>query len=272
MEETHMKKTMRVLIALALLAVAAIGIYLWQQGPTFRAPPAAPPTAPPAPPPVTQAVPPTHYPLPESPDAQTEKPLPALNDSDAVLRDTLADLFGSAALKKLFNPDDIARHIVVTIDNLPRKTAAARLLPTRPVAGKFATTKSGDTLTIAPKNAARYTPYVRLAEMVDPKKLVATYVKLYPLLQRAYQEQGYPNSYFNDRLVAVIDHLLATPDVEGPIALAQPHVLYEFADPKLEAESAGRKALLRMGSENAARIKARLRAIRHELTSGVLPK
>jgi hypothetical protein len=272
MEEAQMKKTIPILVAVVLLGVAATGVYLWQQGPTFRAPPAVPAEAPPAPAPVVRAEPPTHYPVPESPDAQAEKPLPALNDSDAVLRNALAELFGSAALKKFFNPDDIARHIVVTIDNLPRKTIAARLLPTKPVAGKFATVQRGDTLSVAPQNAARYTPYVRLAEMVDTKKLVAAYVKLYPLFQRAYQEQGYPKGYFNDRLVAVNDHLLATPDIEGPIALAQPHVLYEYADPKLEAESAGRKILLRMGSENAARIKARLRDLRHELTSGVLTK
>ena len=51
----------------------------------------------------------------------------------------------------------------------------------------------------------------------------------------------------------MIDHLLATPEIEGPIRLVQPKVLYEFADPELEARSAGQKLLLRMGAANAAR-------------------
>jgi hypothetical protein len=66
-------------------------------------------------------------------------------------------------------------------------------------------------------------------------------------------------------LVAVIDHLLAAPDVEGPIPLVVTHVLYEFANSELEERSSGQKALVRMGSENAARLKARLRLLRAEL-------
>jgi len=267
----QMKKSIGWLILIVLLGVAAIGFYVWRQGPTFQPQPAAPAEAPASPPPVSKVEPPTHYPVPESSEAET-KALPSLNDSDTVMHSALTDLLGSAALKKLFNPEDIVRHIVVTIDNLPRKTVATRLLPTKPVAGTFLTAKTNDGLVIAPQNAARYTPYVRLAEMADTKKLVAAYVKLYPLFQRAYQELGYPNGYFNDRAVAVIDHLLAAPEVDGPVALKQPHVLYEFADPALEADSAGHKLLIRMGSENAVRIKAKLREIRHELTSAALSK
>ena len=42
-------------------------------------------------------------------------------------------------------------------------------------------------------------------------------------------------------------------------------VLYEFAAPDLETRSAGQKMLLRMGPDNAARVKAKLREIRAEL-------
>jgi hypothetical protein len=94
-------------------------------------------------------------------------------------------------------------------------------------------------------------------EQVDTQKLVQAYVRYYPLFQKAYQELGYPNGYFNDRLVEVIDHLLAAPDVPAPIALAQPKVLYEFADPALESRSAGQKILMRMGPVNEARVKAK---------------
>ena len=43
--------------------------------------------------------------------------------------------------------------------------------------------------------------------------------------------------------------------------------MYQFADPELEARSAGQKIMIRMGSENAARIKAKLQEVRRELTS-----
>jgi hypothetical protein len=113
---------------------------------------------------------------------------------------------------------------------------------------------------------------MRVMEQVDTHKLVQTYVHFYPLFQKAYQDLGYPNGYFNDRLVEVIDHLLATPDVPAPVALAQPKVLYEFADPALERLSAGQKMMIRMGPVNESRAKGKLRDIRHALTGQVLPR
>ena len=91
------------------------------------------------------------------------------------------------------------------------------------------------------------------------------YRRYYPLFQQAYVDLGYPDGYFNDRLVEVIDHLLATPDVAGPIRLTQPSVFYQFADPSLEERSAGQKALIRLGPENAAIVKAKLRELRKEV-------
>jgi hypothetical protein len=42
-------------------------------------------------------------------------------------------------------------------------------------------------------------------------------------------------------------------------------VLYEFADPKLESRSAGQKALIRMGRDNATAVKDKLRELRSVL-------
>ena len=121
-------------------------------------------------------------------------------------------------------------------------------------------------MVISPGNSARYAAYVRIAQAVNAPKLVDAYVRFYPLFQRAYEELGYPKGYFNDRLIETLDDLLAAPDIKGPIKLTQPKVMYEFADPALEARSAGQKIMIRMGGENAARVKAKLREIRHEVT------
>src|SRR5258707_7831828 len=120
------------------------------------------------------------------------------------------------------------------------------MLPFKAVPGTLHTAGEAGSPALAADNAARYTPYVRAFEAVDSKKLAAAYTRYYPLFQQSYVEQGYPTRYFNDRLFEVIDHLLATPDIKGPIALAQPKVLYEYADPQLEHLSAGQKAMLRM--------------------------
>ena len=67
------------------------------------------------------------------------------------------------------------------------------------------------------------------------QQLRNVYFRFYPLFQQSYQNLGYPNGYFNDRLVQVIDMLLATPQPTGPIELVRPNVMYTFADPTLEA-------------------------------------
>jgi len=197
--------------------------------------------------------------------AVAEIPLPALNKSDAALRNALNELVPDKSLAALLQTDEFVRHVAATVDNIPRQKIAQRLLPVKPMPGTFAVTGSGESLAIAPSNSARYTPFMRLVARIDSEKAVAIYLRFYPLFQQAYKELGYPRNYFNDRAIEAIDHLLATPDVKGPIRLARPKVLYEYAAPELESRSAGQKILMRMGAANAAKAKAKLREIRAEL-------
>jgi hypothetical protein len=97
---------------------------------------------------------------------------------------------------------------------------------------------------------------------MDMQRLAALYVRFYPLFQQAYRDLGNPDGYFNDRLVEVIDHLLATPAVDGPIRLVRPKVMYEFADPRLQALSSGQKLLLRLSPAQRRTVLAQLRALR----------
>ncbi len=245
----------------ALLALAAGGgYYAWRT----REPPAAPAPEPAAqtqtaPAARTEAEARIEHPIDSAPPSP---PLPALSESDPAIAGALADVFGKAAFEQFFVPETIVRHVVATIDNLPRKQVASRLMPVKPVPGILRTTGHDASLALASDNAARYTPYVRAMEAVDSKKLAAVYIEFYPLFQQSYTELGYPSRYFNDRVFEVIDHLLSTPDITGPVALTQPKVLYEFADPQLQELSAGQKLLVRMGPDNEARVKAKLREIR----------
>jgi hypothetical protein len=248
-------------VAIVVCGLAA-GFYFWLWG-AKEAPPAPPVARPEAvPKPEAKPEPQIQFPVPQASDAQ---PLPALDQSDAVLRDTLASLVGQKNLEQLFNLQNLVRRIVATVDNLPREKVAQRLMPVKPASGPFVVSGEGDNRSISAQNAARYRPFVAVAESVDTAKLVAAYVRYYPLFQHAYRELGYPQGYFNDRLVQVIDHLLDAPEIKGPVKLVQRKVLYEFADSELEARSAGQKILMRIGPENAARLKAKLRGIRREL-------
>ena len=194
-----------------------------------------------------------------------ESPLPALNDSDQPMQNALTELIGKESVSQFVVTKDLVRHIVVSIDNLSSEKVAERIRPLRPTTGSFTVSGSEEAPVLDPANYQRYKPLMQLIGTVDTQDLVATYARHYPLFQEAYESLGHPPEYFNDRVIEVIDHLLATPEIQGPIALEQPVVLYKFADPELEAKSAGQKVLIRMGSENAKVVKDKLRELRAAL-------
>ena len=253
-------KPMIVVAAVVVLAGAGIAYYFH----THNAPPARLPAGG-APAPAAPAEPAIEHPVPNA-QSTASAPLPALNDSDPAIRDALTAALGKGAMQYLV-PESLVRHIVVTIDNLPRQKVSAAKRPTAPVAGVFLV--QGDELhaTIDPNNYARYDAMVNVVRKLDMKQVADVYLRFYPLFQGAYQDLGYPTGYFNDRLVQVIDSLLATPKLDGPIELTRPNVMYTFADPTLEARPAGQKLLLRMGPDNAGAIEAKLSELRAIITA-----
>jgi hypothetical protein len=240
----------------AAVAVVGIGAFLWS---TRTAPPPAAESGPALTEPAARR--PAHpiAPLP------AEAPLPPLESSDAAALDLVGAANGDPRWRDLLFLDNVVRRWVITIDVLPRERLAQRMSSARPVAGSLAVEGDGETLTLSPANYARYEAYVAVAEKIDPKTLVGAYRKLYPLFQQGYVDLVRPDGYFNDRLVEVLDHLLAAPEFPQSVSLVQPSVMYRFADPELEAMSVGHKALVRMGPDNARRVKAVLERVRAEL-------
>jgi hypothetical protein len=213
---------------------------------------------------------------PAEPAVLEPVPLPMLAESDPVALDSLADLVGAPAVQAYLASDNVVSRLVTTVDALSGRQVPGAIQAVQPPDGDFLAlpnpepeevirNEAGDIIpqfTLNPDNYARYTPYVELLESADPAALVDSYHRNYELLQEAYRLQGFPDGDFNDRLSAVIDELLDTPEVTEPVRLMKPEAYYQFVDPKLEALTAGQKILVRMGPENAARVKARLREIR----------
>lgn len=266
-----------------LLAVAlGAGAYLGWRG-LQRSPPAPVAATEPAPAaaaapaaPVPPAAPTIAHPIESQPGLEAaQAPAPG---GDA-LPAALETLLGRAAARRFVVVDDFVARFVATVDNLDREHAPARLWPVLPTPGRFEVESAGGGTRIAASNAARYEPFVRFVEAVDTPAALALYVRFYPRFQQAYAELGYPGRYFNDRLVAVIDVLLAAPSPAGPLAVrlvevkgsvpsTRPWTRQEFADPALEALPAGQKLLLRLGPAQAARLKAKLAAFRRGLATG----
>lgn len=200
--------------------------------------------------------------------------LPEATSPDAVVRDGLIELLGRSAVLSMLQVDDIVRRVVATVDNLGRSHAPVALWPVVPTPGRYSVQAGADGRErVAPGNAARYAPFVDWVSSIDSAQAAAFYRRVYPLFQQSYEGLGFPGRYFNDRLVAVMDLMIATPvpaelpvltlvQVRGEVPSTRPWVRYEFADPALQGLSAGQKLLLRMGPEHQRRLQAKLRELR----------
>jgi hypothetical protein len=194
-----------------LLLIIGGAWYLWT---TFykTAPAPVVDTSPPPAPTAQPKEPVVQHPIQSGP----AEPLPSLAESDKAIAAGLAGAIDNDAFAKMMVNQDFVRRFVITIDNLPRKTYSQRFSPVKPMPGQFGVDRQGDQIRMAPQNLERYALAVRTLEAVNTERLVDLYVRYYPLFQEAYKEQGYPNAYFNDRLVEALDVMIATPAITGP--------------------------------------------------------
>ena len=213
---------------------------------------------------------------PVSPPETEEIPLPMLGESDPVVLESLGGLMGEPAVSRYIVSDNVISRVVATIDTMGSRKIPGVVQAVHGPESSFAATlndapetiisnEEGDEIPqffIDPANYDRYTPYVDLLAGMDSAELVESYRSNYPLFQEAFRQMGYPEGDFNGRLIEIIDELLATPELTEPADLVKPEAYFQFTDPGLESRPAGQKILLRMGNENAARVKLKLAEIR----------
>ena len=279
-----MKKGLIVIACIVLLVIGGIAFYLFDRG-EREAPVAVSSVETTVPEPVSApaVVPDTPPPMPERQQAEIPElevlPLPPLAASDAYAGEQLAQAVGEAGAIRFFAQEALVARAVATVDALGSRQVPGNirvasapeddfLAVPDPDPSQEILNEAGDPIPqflSDPANATRYRPYVEMLEAMDVEQFAAMYERNRPLFEQAWRELGYADGDFTGRLVEVIDELLATPDVPEPYRLVKPEAVYLFADEDLEALSAGQKILLRMGSDNASRVKARLSEFRQVL-------
>jgi len=208
-ESVGLPASMTRLTRIALLvvigaALIAGGAWLWwhqREGSTVEPPAALPASAPPVPasePDRQQAAsaPPAAAASAVAEPAATAAPLATEGIGDA-----LVTLAGRQAVLSLLQTDDFPRRFVATVDNLGRSHAPAMLWPVQPTGGRFTVIEQGGQTVVSADNALRYTPLVQLAETIDIGQAVDLYVRMLPVLQKAYEDIGFPNKRFHARLL-----------------------------------------------------------------------
>jgi len=255
----HLVATSLPRFALAAAAAALVVALLWIHGADNSGPRVARPDPPLARETATQDAP--AHPMPPAPI----RALPPLAQSDAVVRDAVHNVEGAAALAGMLAAGDLVRRFVATIDRIPGHSLPRHVLPIVVPVAPYDATAEPAAHVLEQADYARFVRLVDVVDAIDMHGAASVYWRLYPLLQQAYEQLGADKGYFNDRVVEIIDHLLQTPAPGAPIAVVNAGGLRRFEDPRLEACSAGQKALLRMGPANAARVESKLRQLRQLL-------
>ncbi|MAT52146.1 MAG: hypothetical protein CMK32_13290 [Porticoccaceae bacterium] len=265
------KRSLLPFIVAALVIIALVVWFFAAREPAPEVVPPATTVAPPeepAPAPVEDAPDiPEQEPIPvtEESEQPEPEPLPPLSDSDHYTRTLLADDTASEAVREWLNTDNLIAKSVTVIDGLARGVVLKKILPIAPPEEKFTVVEEQGVLWLDERNFARYDTTVDALVSIDPKTLAKTFHTLRPLLESAYGELGNDPGAIDNRIIGAIDRMLATPDHNGPFALKQESVQYQFVDPTLENLPPVQKQMLRIGPENRTKLKQYLTDLRQEL-------
>ncbi|GAA5524249.1 hypothetical protein Maes01_00803 [Microbulbifer aestuariivivens] len=263
------------ILGLIIVAAIAAGAYFFLRGSPAPAP-APPPAAEPQPEPAPEVTlepepePQTAAPAP-APAPEPQRPLPPLNQSDAAARADLLSLAPDGALGRWIVPDEVVRKWVAAVTAAAGGEMMAKNRPYNSPPEELIIKEAGATgMQLSEENYQRYDAPVRLFAMADTDTAIQLYRFWYPRLSQAFGELGMGDKTFQQVFLKAIDVALAAPQAEQPIQLVRPSVYYKFADPQLEKLPGVHKLMIRIGPENAARVKEKLRALKAALEA--MPK
>jgi hypothetical protein len=200
--------------------------------------------------------------------------LPALDASDAIVRQMAATLSAHPDFVAWLVSDDLIRRFAVVVANVAEGESPRSHLGFMAPAERFATSGgAADGIVIDRDSYNRFDALVEAFESLDIDGSVELYRRFEPLLDEAYRELGYPAGSFETALRKAIDIVLKTPRIEGDIGLEPGVRSFKFADDRLEGLDPVQKQLVRMGPRNVASVQAKMRAFLEALedSSSALP-
>ncbi|MBY5994108.1 DUF3014 domain-containing protein [Ferrimonas balearica] len=235
-----------------------------QEEPTL---PAQPLPAEPVPEPVPEPeLPPQPEPTPTpQPEVPEPDPLPNLNDSDEFAKEQLNAISDGMQFGQAVEDNNLIRRFVVFVDNLAGGEVMRQQGPFTPLSDDFKALELNGKLYLDPEGYRRFDQYAEFLYRLDETQLRDHFMLAEPLLEQAFQELGYGAGQFRGSIVDGIDELLAAPEYDAPLELVSHSVNYQFADPSIENLTDAQKLMIRMGPDNARKIKSLLRRFKAAL-------
>ena len=203
----------------------------------------------------------------EVPVPQPEITLPALEQSDVLVKENLPPIMPGAKLERWLASTHLIRKFVMLVDNIADGKLPRKHFKFLAPKGRFLVENRSGDIYIDPRGYDRYRYVAELFDTLDEAAAAQLYIKLEPLLQGAYEELGYPDSEFTKRLLEAINQIQKTPIIEGKIELMRPSVKYKFARRKLEKLNPVQKQMLRMGPDTIEIIQRKSQAFAKALSA-----
>lgn len=186
--------------------------------------------------------------------------LPELDQSDPLVRELVGRLSAHPTLISWLVGDDLVRAFVAAVDQVARGESPRGHLGVLAPEGDFEAAVADTTVIPDPSSYARYDLVTEVVTSLDTAGMGSLYQQMVPLFEQAYRDLGFPDGGFDGRARDAVRALLATPDVETP-SLVPTVEGFRYRDPALEALAPAQKHLLRMGPDNARRLKEKLRQL-----------
>ena len=204
---------------------------------------------------------------PGQPESETAEPaLPPLNESDSFVTQQLQAMESPTPLTDFLASSQLVRKGVMLVDNMSRGGIPPRDRPLQGLTEEIQVRQIGEERWVMEESSyRRFDNVVNAFSIIETEQMLALYERAAPLLEEAYAELGYPDRQFNEALLQAITQVLNASIPEGPFELRLPSVHYEFADARLESLSRVEKVLIRMGPDNARKVKEKLQSVRQGL-------
>ena len=195
---------------------------------------------------VTASPAPTTAPI----DAPPSVTLPDLHESDAFVRERVADW---QIPYVLIEESDLIARLAVVVTNSADGTVPTRLLKSIAPSGRFTVVEAGEQIYLDPTSYERYNAYLTVLETIPPEDAARLLNLLDPLINEALTELGEQRSA-TALIRSAFQRIKALPELPGNIELVQEKVLYQYADPNLEGLPDFEKQILRFGPANIAKL------------------
>lgn len=158
--------------------------------------------------------------------------------------------------------DDLLFRFVTAVEAVADGYSPADELEFLSTRGPFVVREDEGRLVIAAGTFRRYNLAVDVLSSIDADDAVAVFRTLEPQIAEVRRDVAWHRGAFEDRLRLAVDHLLEVEVPEGEIEVERRTTTFAYASDEFERLSPAQRQLLRMGRENAAAVKAKLREIR----------